>query len=92
MVLASSLSDAVFYPHLAGQPDLYRGFMSQVWCHACPYGVESLIHSESHFTDAHVTERVEGRKKKKKKLLSEKESELIVSKCYTICHYNFICE
>lgn len=52
VVLSALLSDPTVYPLLSGQPDLYRAFMCQVWEHAGPGGVSSLIHMESHFTDA----------------------------------------
>ncbi|GAB3302532.1 DNA methyltransferase [Pseudoclavibacter terrae] len=40
------------YPHLTGlQPDLYRCFMEQTWRNGSPFGITTLIHPESHFTD-----------------------------------------
>ncbi|APE33984.1 restriction endonuclease subunit M [Nocardia mangyaensis] len=40
-------------PTLAGlQPDLYRCFMERTWRSAAPSGIVSLIHPESHFTEA----------------------------------------
>lgn len=40
------------YPHLQGQqPDLYRGFMERTWSNSSSFGVTSLIHPESHFTE-----------------------------------------
>jgi hypothetical protein len=46
------LSSALAYPLLSGlQSDLYRCFMSQTWSHSSRYGVVTLIHPESHFTD-----------------------------------------
>ncbi|MBB2890653.1 hypothetical protein [Flexivirga oryzae] len=50
-VLGDVLGDSTAYPVLTGQPDLYRGFMSQAWNHASPTGISGLIHMESHFTD-----------------------------------------
>ena len=52
IVLSELLSDPTVYPLLSGQPDLYRAFMCQVWEHQSHNGVSSLIHLESHFTDA----------------------------------------
>lgn len=51
-VLGEFISDKTTYPVMEGRPDLYRAFMCQVWEHAGPGGVSSLIHMESHFTDA----------------------------------------
>ncbi|WP_180536654.1 Eco57I restriction-modification methylase domain-containing protein [Micrococcus luteus] len=48
---ADYLSSTPDFPHLSGQPDLYRAFMEQVWRHAAPDGISALIHLESHFTD-----------------------------------------
>lgn len=40
------------FPALAGlQPDLYRCFMTVVWRHSSTYGIASMVHPESHFTD-----------------------------------------
>ena len=52
IVLSELLSDPTVYPLLSGQPDLYRAFMCQVWDHQSARGVSSLIHMETHFTDA----------------------------------------
>ncbi|MDR0179780.1 class I SAM-dependent DNA methyltransferase [Actinomyces oris] len=52
IVLSELLSDPVIYPLLSGQPDLYRAFMCQVWNHQSDQGISSLIHMETHFTDA----------------------------------------
>ena len=52
IVLSELLSDPSVYPLLGGQPDLYRAFMCQVWEHQNDYGISSLIHMETHFTDA----------------------------------------
>ena len=52
VVLSELLSDPTVYPLLSGQPDLYRAFMCQVWEHQSERGISSLIHMESHFTDA----------------------------------------
>ncbi len=53
IVMAEYLSSTSAYPLLAGlQPDLYRCFMEQAWRHASSAGVVTLIHPESHFTDA----------------------------------------
>ncbi len=53
IVTAEYLGSAQAYPLLAGlQPDLYRCFMEQTWGHASPTGVVTLIHPESHYTDA----------------------------------------
>ena len=51
-MLSELLSDPTVYPLLSGQPDLYRAFMCQVWEHQNEHGISSLIHMESHFTDA----------------------------------------
>ena len=56
IVLSELLSDPTVYPLLSGQPDLYRAFMCQVWGHQSHNGVSSLIHLESHFTDAKTPE------------------------------------
>lgn len=55
VVLAEILSDPAVYPILSGQPDLYRGFMSQVWDNASRNGISALIHLESHLTDVKAT-------------------------------------
>ncbi|ALD00075.1 restriction endonuclease subunit M [Actinomyces sp. oral taxon 414] len=52
IVLSELLSDPTVYPLLSGQPDLYRAFMCQVWSHQNGQGNSSLIHMETHFTDA----------------------------------------
>jgi len=52
IVLSELLSDPSVYPLLSGQPDLYRAFMCQVWEHQNEHGITSLIHMETHFTDA----------------------------------------
>ena len=52
IVLSELLSDPTVYPLLSGQPDLYRAFMYQVWEHQSKRGISSLIHMETHFTDA----------------------------------------
>ncbi|OLO83353.1 DNA methyltransferase [Actinomyces naeslundii] len=52
IVLSELLSDPTVYPLLSGQPDLYRAFMCQVWSHQNDQGISSLIHMETHFTDA----------------------------------------
>ena len=52
VVLSEFLSDPTVYPLLSGQPDLYRAFMCQVWEHQNEQGISSLIHMETHFTDA----------------------------------------
>lgn len=52
IVLSELLSDPTVYPLLSGQPDLYRAFMCQVWSHQNGRGISSLIHMETHFTDA----------------------------------------
>lgn len=52
IVLSELLSDPTVYPLLSGQPDLYRAFMCQVWEHQNDHGIASLIHMETHFTDA----------------------------------------
>ena len=51
-VLAEFISDQTVYPIMEGRPDLYRAFMCQVWKHQSKRGISSLIHMESHFTDA----------------------------------------
>ena len=59
-VLAELLGDATLYPLLSGQPDLYRAFMCTVWEHLSPRGTASMIHPDSHFTDARTQQlRVE---------------------------------
>jgi len=52
IVLSELLSESTVYPLLSGQPDLYRAFMCQVWEHQSARGISSLIHMETHFTDA----------------------------------------
>src|SRR5699024_10722331 len=40
------------YPHLQGQQsDLFRGFMERTWSNSSCFGVTSLIHRGSHFTE-----------------------------------------
>ena len=56
IVLSELLSDPTVYPLLSGQPDLYRAFMCQVWNHQNDQGISSLIHMETHFTDAKTPE------------------------------------
>ena len=51
-VLAEFISDQTVYPVMEGRPDLYRAFMCQVWEHQSERGIASLIHMETHFTDA----------------------------------------
>ena len=51
-VLAEFISDQTIYPIMEGRPDLYRAFMCQVWDHQNEHGMSSLIHMETHFTDA----------------------------------------
>ena len=51
-VLAEFISDQTVYPIMEGRPDLYRAFMCQVWEHQDDRGISSLIHMETHFTDA----------------------------------------
>ncbi|GGO98484.1 class I SAM-dependent DNA methyltransferase [Actinomyces gaoshouyii] len=51
-VLGEFISDATVYPVMEGRPDLYRAFMCQVWEHQSERGISSLIHMETHFTDA----------------------------------------
>ena len=51
-VLAEFISDQTMYPVMEGRPDLYRAFMCQVWDHQSGRGISSLIHMETHFTDA----------------------------------------
>uniref|UniRef100_UPI0023F0FB35 class I SAM-dependent DNA methyltransferase n=1 Tax=Actinomyces gerencseriae TaxID=52769 RepID=UPI0023F0FB35 len=51
-VLAEFISDQAVYPIMEGRPDLYRAFMCQVWEHQDDRGISSLIHMETHFTDA----------------------------------------
>ena len=51
-VLAEFISDQTVYPIMEGRPDLYRAFMCQVLEHQSGRGISSLIHMETHFTDA----------------------------------------
>ena len=51
-VLAEFVSDQTVYPVMEGRPDLYRAFMCQVWEHQSKHGISSLIHMETHLTDA----------------------------------------
>ena len=55
-VLAEFISDQTVYPVMEGRPDLYRAFMCQVWEHQNERGISSLIHMETHFTDAKTPE------------------------------------
>ncbi|WP_299060391.1 hypothetical protein [uncultured Actinomyces sp.] len=55
-VLAEFISDQSVYPIMEGRPDLYRAFMCQVWEHQKQQGISSLIHMETHFTDAKTPE------------------------------------
>ncbi len=55
-VLAEFISDQTVYPIMEGRPDLYRAFMCQVWEHQSTHGISSLIHMETHFTDAKTPE------------------------------------
>ncbi|MEC5169932.1 class I SAM-dependent DNA methyltransferase [Glaciihabitans sp. GrIS 2.15] len=51
-VTAAFVGSAAIYPHLGGvQPNLYLGFMEQVWRHGSSAGTIGLIHPETHFTD-----------------------------------------
>ncbi|BAW93610.1 type II restriction enzyme, methylase subunits [Actinomyces sp. Chiba101] len=52
IVQSELLSDSTVYPLLSGQPDLYRAFMCQAWEHQSDRGISTLIHMETHFTDA----------------------------------------
>jgi hypothetical protein len=53
VVTAEYLGSAQAYPLLAGlQPDLYRCFMEQTWKHSSSRGITTLVHPETHFTDA----------------------------------------
>ncbi|MFE6864508.1 Eco57I restriction-modification methylase domain-containing protein [Nocardia sp. NPDC057668] len=50
------LGSAIDRPVLTGlQPDLYRCFMERTWRSAAPRGIVSLIHPESHFTEARAS-------------------------------------
>ena len=51
-VLAEFISDQTMYPVMEGCSDLYRAFMCQVWDHQSGRGISSLIHMETHFTNA----------------------------------------
>jgi len=51
-VLAEFISDQTVYSIMEGRPDLYRAFMCQAWEHQSGRGISSLIHMETHFTDA----------------------------------------
>ncbi|WP_167150284.1 class I SAM-dependent DNA methyltransferase [Actinomyces sp. ZJ308] len=51
-VLSEFISGQTVYPLMEGRPDLYRAFMCQVWEHQSERGIASLIHMETHFTDA----------------------------------------
>ncbi|KAF0842569.1 Eco57I restriction-modification methylase domain-containing protein [Nocardia caishijiensis] len=47
------LASAIDHPILAGlRPDLYRCFMERTWRSSSTRGITSLIHPESHFTEA----------------------------------------
>ncbi|MFE7558179.1 class I SAM-dependent DNA methyltransferase [Kitasatospora sp. NPDC057500] len=48
--MATFLSESVTYPLIAGtRPDLYRGFMCQVWGHLGKGGAAGLVHPDTHF-------------------------------------------
>ena len=53
-VLGKFINDHTMYPTMEGRPDLYRAFMCQVWNHQRAHGISSLIHMETHFTDANT--------------------------------------
>ena len=53
VVTAEVLGSASRYPFLVGQqPDLYRAFMQRTWANESASGAVSLVHPESHFTEA----------------------------------------
>lgn len=50
---AKFLGSVTRYPFLADQrPDLYRAFMERTWANESANGAVSLVHPESHFTEA----------------------------------------
>ena len=50
---AKVLGSLTRYPFLADQrPDLYRAFMERTWANESAQGAVSLVHPESHFTEA----------------------------------------
>jgi len=54
--ISQHLGSSVNRPVLSGlQPDLYRCFMEQTWHSMSSKGIVSLIHPESHFTEARAT-------------------------------------
>ncbi|MBY4040269.1 class I SAM-dependent DNA methyltransferase [Rhodococcus fascians] len=54
--LSQHLGSSINRPVLTGlQPDLYRCFMEQTWRSMSPRGIVSLVHPESHFTEARAT-------------------------------------
>lgn len=53
VVTAEMLGSVSRYPFLIGQqPDLYRAFMERTWANESASGAVSLVHPESHFTEA----------------------------------------
>jgi hypothetical protein len=47
---ASYLSAVPVYPLVAGsQPDLYRGFVCEIWDHAGVHGTAGMVHPDTHF-------------------------------------------
>ncbi|MCK7641996.1 class I SAM-dependent DNA methyltransferase [Corynebacterium sp. P6145] len=53
VVTSNILGDQSCFPELKNQqPDLYRGFMSRTWSNNGSQGIITLIHPESHFTEA----------------------------------------
>lgn len=48
---AAVLRDTARYPHLSGQPNLYRAFIERSWMNTNRNGIISLIHPGTHFTD-----------------------------------------
>lgn len=56
VVQAAMLGDPTVYSLLSGQPDLYRAFMCATWERQSAQGVSSLVHPESHFSDAKTLE------------------------------------
>src|SRR5699024_1307287 len=53
VVTAEVLGSVTRYPFLVGQqPDLYRAFMERTWANQFTRGVVSIVHPESHFTEA----------------------------------------
>ncbi|MFE7113832.1 hypothetical protein ACFU99_00175 [Streptomyces sp. NPDC057654] len=54
---AGYLSSVPVYPLIAGsQPDLYRGFMCEVWDHSSLYGTVGMLHPDSHLFGDKETE------------------------------------